>query len=155
MDVTVTAPMHLLQCLPVLLFHSSVTANSRYHEILWLCLQSACPSGWTSHCTNCVHWAKNNCWCLQQCGNCFLRLCQFENRFNPTMSPCAAKYYADIWPCYKDHYKQYDVLSTCSYCQCASFNFKHNQKQFHSSFQILSARYACLQLTLTSACHHE
>jgi hypothetical protein len=48
--------------------------------------------------------------CLLQCGNCFLTLCQFENRFNPTMLPCAAKYYADIWPCYKDHYKQYDFM---------------------------------------------
>ena len=45
-----------------------------------------------------------------QCGNCFLKLCEFENRFNPTMLPCASKYYADIWPCYIDHYKQFCQL---------------------------------------------
>jgi hypothetical protein len=72
--------------------------------------QSTCLAGLPSlptslpHCV--IYQTHNYSWFAEQCGNCFLRLCQFENTFNPTMMPCASKYYADIWPCYKDHYKQ-------------------------------------------------
>lgn len=53
---------------------------------------------------------------IQQCGNCFMALCDFENNLNPQVSSCGSEFYADVWPCYMKHFEKYcgNKLPICS-----------------------------------------
>jgi hypothetical protein len=72
------------------------------------------------------------------------------------MLPCASKYYADIWPCYIDHYKQYESIAPrgCYEILLAFFASK-NDIEFLSFPQILSTGITCLQLTFKQTSHHQ
>ena len=137
----------------VLLFHSSVTAYGRYHEILWLCLQSARPSGGTSLFANCVHWAEK--YRADACSSAAIASWGYANlKIDSTLQCCHVL--PNIMPTFGLVTKT-TISSTMCLKHAVTVNARLSisntiKGNFISSFQILSARYAGLQLTLTSAC---